>query len=194
VFDPAIGKQPDQRGDHVDGFRDPRRNDGRGDCRDVEQRRQLALPIAADCPRQDRIRPLTRDDRLLEDVVGERGHQQHDAVERGGQGGEMVLAHPSRSERKQRQPEQQVQVRPERRAGDRAARVEHVMMIVPVDADEDEAQDVAEEDRQQRPQFVQAVAMRHPELQHHDRDDDRDHTIAERFQPSLAHPASLFPA
>ena len=51
-----------------------------------------------------------------------RRHQQHDAVDRGRQRREVVLAHPAGDERHQRQPEQQVQVRPQDRAVDRARR------------------------------------------------------------------------
>ena len=64
----------------------------------------------------------------------------------------MVLAHPGRRERKQRQPEQQVQVRPQDAAAHVRGGMQQVVVIVPVDADVDEAQHVAQEDRQQRPQ------------------------------------------
>src|ERR1700756_1673196 len=57
----------------------------------------------------------------------------------------MVLPHPSGGERKQRQPEQQVQVGPHHCPRHRRSRVQHVMMIVPVDAHINETQDIAEE-------------------------------------------------
>ena len=66
-------------------------------------------------------------------------------------------------------------------------RVQQVVMIVPVDADEHEAQHIRQEHRHQRRERRDIGPVRHLHLQHHDRDDDGDHAIAERFQPSLAH-------
>jgi hypothetical protein len=62
----------------------------------------------------------------------------------------MVLAHPAGDERQQRQPKQQMQIGPEHAAADALHGVQQVVMVVPVDADIDKAQDVAEENRQQR--------------------------------------------
>jgi len=53
------------------------------------------------------------------------------------------------------------------------------MMIVLVDAHINETQDIAEERRYERHQVFQTVAVRDLHLQDHDRDDDRDHSIAE---------------
>src|SRR4029077_4938723 len=52
----------------------------------------------------------------------------------------------------------------------------------------DEAQDVTQEHRHDRPQLVQPIAVRHLHFEHHDRDDDGDDTVAERFQSRAAHP------
>src|SRR5512135_997799 len=67
------------------------------------------------------------------------------------------------------------------------ARVQHMVVVVPVDADIDEAQHIAQENRDQRCERIDALAMRHLELQHHDGDDDGDHAIAECFESAFAH-------
>ena len=70
--------------------------------------------------------------------------------------------------------------------------MEHVVVVVPVDADVDEAQHVAQEDRQQRAAApAQVVAVRHLQLQHHDGDDDGEHAVAEGLEPVLSHDMSI---
>src|SRR5215472_3172464 len=137
--------------------------------------------------------PLRTDDRLLEQHVSDCRHQQHHSVECGGHRGEMVFPHPPGGEWKQGKPEQQVQIGPEHCARHPGAGMEHVMMIVPVNTNIEKTHDVAEEHRQYRYQGFQAAALRYLHLQHHDRDDDRDHAVTERFQSPLAHLASCVP-
>ena len=60
--------------------------------------------------------------------------------------------------------------------------MQHVVVVVPVDAQVDEAQHVAQEHRQQRAQVGEIVAVRHLQLQHHDGDDDGEHAVAERLE------------
>src|SRR5215212_5124554 len=65
--------------------------------------------------------------------------------------------------------------------------MQHMVVVVPIDAQVDEAQHIAEEHRHQWRQSVDALAVRHLHLQHHDRDDDGDHTIAESLKPTFSH-------
>ena len=102
----------------------------------------------------------------------------------------MVFSHPPGGKRKQREPEQEMQVGPEHCTCHHRAGMQQVMVIIPVNANVQKAQNVAEKHGQQRSQCSEAVAMRHLHLQYHDRDNDRDHAIAERLQPSFGH---LFP-
>src|SRR3954471_14529521 len=63
-----------------------------------------------------------------------------------------------------------------------------MVVIVPVDADQHEAEEIREKHRQQRRQRRQVGAVRHLELEHHDRDDDGDHAVGERVEPLGSHP------
>jgi len=60
-------------------------------------------------------------------------------------------------------------------------------MVVPVNPDIDEAQDVAEENRGHRLQGRETCSLRRLQLQHHDRNDDGKHPIAECFHAALSH-------
>src|SRR5262249_43009825 len=82
---------------------------------------------------------------------------------------------------------QQVQVCPKDRACYRRGGMQQVVVVVPVDADINETQDVAEEDRQYGQQVVRFVAVRYFHFQHHDRDDDRNPAVAETLQSSRPH-------
>src|SRR5260221_3172817 len=61
------------------------------------------------------------------------------------------------------------------------------MVVAPVDAEKDEAQHVHQKRRQDRPERLDAGAVRHLQLEHHDRDEDRDHAVAERLESTFAH-------
>jgi hypothetical protein len=66
-------------------------------------------------------------------------------------------------------------------------RVKHVVMVVPVDAEVHEAQQVGEKRRHDRPQGMNSAPVGHVEFKHHDRDEDRDHAVAECLEPALGH-------
>jgi hypothetical protein len=66
-----------------------------------------------------------------------------------------------------------VQIGPEDTPAHPLGNMEHVVMVVSVDAEVDEAEHVAQEHRPQRPQGGEIGAVRHLHLQHHDGDDDK---------------------
>src|SRR5262245_58556543 len=65
--------------------------------------------------------------------------------------------------------------------------MQHVVVVIPIDTKVDEAQNVAQEYGDQWHQRLDALAVGHLHLQHHDGDDDGDHAITERFNPTLSH-------
>src|SRR2546422_3109972 len=54
-----------------------------------------------------------------------------------------------------------------------------------------EAQDVGEQGRSNRRERGEVRAVRRLQLQNHDRDDDSDHAVAERFEPAFPHDEKL---
>src|SRR5690348_14301542 len=65
--------------------------------------------------------------------------------------------------------------------------MEQMVMIVPVNADIDKAEHVADKYRQQWPQGSRIISMRHFHFKHHDGNDDRNDSIAECFQSIFSH-------
>ena len=57
-----------------------------------------------------------------------------------------------------------------------------------------ETQDITEKNRKQRRQAFQSAAMWYLHLQHHDRDNDRDHAVTERLQLPSGHRYTSFSA
>src|SRR5436189_121497 len=80
-----------------------------------------------------------------------------------------------------------MQVGPQNPSVNRVNDLEHVVMVVPVNAEEDEAHDVGGYGRHYGPERAPLRPVRHLELQHHDRDENRDHAVAEGQQPFRAH-------
>jgi len=65
------------------------------------------------------------------------------------------------------------------------------MMIVPVDADINEAQYVSQENGHERLEDGPIRSVRDLQLQHHDRDDDGEYTVAEGFEAIAFHGVKL---
>src|SRR5687767_7715998 len=79
-----------------------------------------------------------------------------------------------------------MQIRPKCTTIDVLNSMKQMMMIVPVNAEEDEAQCVGQKCRQQRNKRRHIGAVRYLQIQHHDGNDYGDHAIAKCFQSTLA--------
>src|SRR6266550_3838632 len=62
-----------------------------------------------------------------------------------------------------------------------------MMVIAPIDSQENEAKNITEKDRNQRTQGIQIGAVWRPHFKHHDSNDDSKHTNAECLHSSLSH-------
>src|SRR5258706_3609659 len=80
-----------------------------------------------------------------------------------------------------------MQIRPENTAVDRSDRVQQMVMVAPVDSEVNEAQDVNQKHGQNRRQRFEVRAVRNLQLEHQDRDEDREHAIAERLESPFGH-------
>ena len=81
----------------------------------------------------------------------------------------------------------EVSVRPQRRAADAIDDLEQMVVVVPVDGDEGEAEGIDRELRAERPEIRQGVSVGRAEVEHPDRDHDREHAVAEGFEAAAAH-------
>jgi hypothetical protein len=189
AFDAGVGGEPEEGDGDEEGVGEPGVDEGEGDGEEVERGREFAFPVVADGGGEEGVGALLFDDGGLQNVVGDGGHEEDEAVDGGGYLPEMVFADPGGGEREKREPEKQVEVRPEDAAADVFGGLEEVVMVVPVDADVDETEDVAEEDGQERFQCGEVGGVRDFQFQHHDGDDDREDAVAEGFEPGGFHGA-----
>src|ERR1700675_2987817 len=104
----------------------------------------------------------------------------------------MVLPHPGGNERGQREPKQQMQIRPQDASRNMLRRLQEVMMVVPVDADVNETQDIAEENRKEWLQSRKAGSLWRLHFQHHDSDDDGEYPVTKSLHAALGHPSYSF--
>src|SRR5881296_1004758 len=114
---------------------------GQQDSDRIKSQGGSSLHIFAHSNCQLRSRPLQANKTALEYRVRQGSHYEHKAVHRCGQRREVIFSRPVRHERHERKPEQQMEIGPENLAVDTVARLEHVMMIVPINTEENKTQD-----------------------------------------------------
>lgn len=85
------------------------------------------------------------DDNRLEEVIGDPTDEEIHAIEGGGGLGEVIFAEPSGGEGDEREPKEEMEICPEDFAADVMDGVEHVVVVVPIDAYVNKAEEVTEE-------------------------------------------------
>src|SRR5439155_14206143 len=142
---------------------------------------------AAESLRECGVPAVVRDQDVGQGVI-RHGRADHNyTVGRYGDRGETILSHPGCDKWNQRDPEQKMSVRPEHPAIDVVHRLKQMMVVMPVDPDEDETQHIAESRWNQRLQGRPCCIVRRSQLEHHDGYDDGDDSVTECFEACLAH-------
>jgi len=81
-----------------------------------------------------------------------------------------------------------MQVRPQDAPIHVLNRLQQMVVVVPVDAYKNKTEQINQQGRDQGPQSAPVRSMRDLDFQHHDRDYDGDHAIAECFHPPFFQP------
>jgi hypothetical protein len=187
AFDAAVGDEPEEGDEDKEGVGDEGVDEGEGDGEEVAGGGEFPLPVIANGRGEEGAGALLLDDGALQNVIGDGGHEEDEAIDGGWYGREMVFVDKGGGEREKGEPEKQMEVRPKDAAGDTFSGLKKMMMVVPINADVDKTQDVAEEDGQDRFESGEVGSVRDFQLEHHDGDDDREDTVAEGFEPGGFH-------
>src|SRR2546430_2656382 len=99
----------------------------------------------------------------------------------------VIVAEINRHPRDERDPEEQIDVCPKNDRIDPGHEVNEMMMVDPVDSDDDEAQDIGKKGRPHLRQGSWGRIVRGLQLQNHDGNENSDNAIAERFDPVRFH-------
>lgn len=150
LLEAAVRDQPHQGDGGVKRSAQPRIHECQRNTHEVERKRYEAFAVGADCLDQEPVLLLVPGQASHEHTIGDGAHEQDKTIGRDGNGREVILAHPPGNEWDQRQPEEEMQVSPQHPTADFVYGVEQVVMVVPINADIDKAQDVADEDGEQR--------------------------------------------
>src|ERR1700722_8395001 len=118
TLDARIGNEPEEGDEDEEGLGNPRTDEGERNGEEVTGGREFSFPVVADGGGEEGVGALLLDDGALQDVVGDGGHEEDEAIDRGGDRSDMVFVHPRGGEGEERKPEEQMEVGPEDAAGD----------------------------------------------------------------------------
>jgi hypothetical protein len=99
----------------------------------------------------------------------------------------VIIAEINRDPGDERNPKEQIDVCPKNDRIDPGHEVNEMMMIDPVDRDDDEAQDIGKKGGPHPRQRLRGRIVRRLQLQDHDGNENSHNTIAERFDPVRSH-------
>src|SRR5260221_12981617 len=85
-----------------------------------------------------------------------------------------------------------MQIRPQDATRNMLRRLQEVMMVVPVDADVNEAQDIAEQNRKEWLQSRKTGSLWRLHFQNHDGNDDGEYPVTKSLHAALGHPSYSF--
>ncbi len=83
-----------------------------------------------------------------------------------------------------------MRIRPQDLAVDPLGRLQHVVVVVPVDREKDEAEHICQKNGQQRAQRAPVGSVRNFQLENEDRYQNCNHTVAERLEAVFVHAIS----
>src|SRR6202011_76017 len=126
-------------------------------------------------------------DRCAQDIEGNGAGSGDCGIERHRKWERVIVAEINRDPGNKRDPKEQIDVCPKNDRIDPGHQMNEMMMIDPVDCDDDEAQDIG---KKSGPHFCQGIRgriMRSLQLQNHDGNENGDYAIAESFDPVRFH-------
>src|ERR1700752_264765 len=104
----------------------------------------------------------------------------------------MILSHPVCDEWNEREPKKQMEVGPQDAPVHFPDGMEHMMVIVPVDADKKETEQILTERRHDACEGGPVRTTRDRQFEHHDGDNDGDDAITECLHAALCHSSCTF--
>src|ERR1035437_2647419 len=83
AFDAGVGGEPEEGDEDEEGVGDPGVDEGEGDGEEVAEGGEFTFPVVADGGGEEGVGALLLDDGALQNVVGDGGHEEDEAVDGG---------------------------------------------------------------------------------------------------------------
>ena len=126
-------------------------------------------------------------DRCTQQVKRNGARSGDGGIKRDRKGERVIVAEINRDPGQERDPKEQINVCPKNDRIDPGHEVNEMMMIDPVDRNDDEAQDIGKKSWPHPCQGSWSRIVRRLQLQNHDGNENGHHAVAERFDPVRSH-------